>query len=92
MPGFEMTDYETLDVLTQDDLEFFEELTGEKLGDSGDGRLLASMRDEAVLCDDGIFCYEFSVDGADMWSWDIIGAVVLLAHSIPRRDLLEMLK
>ena len=92
MPDFEMSDYEMLNELTQDDMKFFEELTGEKLEDSGDGRLLASMRDEAVLCDDGIFRYEFSVDGADMWAWDIIGAVVLLAHSIPRRDLMEMLR
>ena len=81
-----------LNVLTQDDLEFFEELTGAGLEANEDGRRLATMKDDAILYSDSIFRYEFASDGACMWSWDIIGAVVLLAHSIPMEDLMEMLK
>ena len=50
----EMPDFEMLYELTQDDLKFFEELTGAKLEVNEDGQRLATMN-ESVLYDGHVF-------------------------------------
>lgn len=80
---------DVLDRLTQDDLILFEEVTGIELDRLDNGQRSRSLPFRCI--DPGcMFYYEFS--HADMWSWEIIESVILLAHSIPRKDLLEMLR
>ena len=66
--------------LTQDDLEFFEELTGVVLRIDEDGRRLSYMEEYSIPHGDFVFYYEFAPDGAAMWFWEIIQAVVPLSE------------
>lgn len=88
-----------IEIWTQDDLDLFEEVTGIKVPlvtTSVDHKISPNIHESGEYAEIffSVFYYEFYGihEGHWMFSNEIIESVILLAHSIPRKDLLEMLR